>query len=103
MKIHKEGHKIIMTEILLFLCLYILSSNYFSITSTKVILTISIFILLFTLYFFRVIKRNFDKEKNFIYAPCDGKIVVIENTLENEYYDKMKIQCVHLQIKHQKN
>ena len=92
MKIHKEGHKIIMTEILLFLCLYILSSNYFSITSTKVILTISIFILLFTIYFFRVIKRNFDKEKNFIYAPCDGKIVVIENTLENEYYDKMKIQ-----------
>ena len=92
MKIHKEGHKIIMTEIIFFLCLYILSSNYFSITSTKVILTISIFILLFTLYFFRVIKRNFDKEKNFIYAPCDGKIVVIENTLENEYYDKMKIQ-----------
>ena len=80
-----------MTEILL-LCLYILSSNYFSITVTKVIFTISIFILLFTIYFFRVIKRNFDKEKNFIYAPCDGKVVVIENTLENEYYNKMKIQ-----------
>ena len=92
MKIHREGHKIIITEILLFLCLYILSSNYFSITVTKVILTISIFILLFTIYFFRVIKRNFSREKNFIYAPCDGKIVVIENTLENEYYDKMKIQ-----------
>ena len=92
MKIHKEGRKIIMTEILLFLCLYIFSLNYFSIIVTKIILTISIFILLFTTYFFRVIKRNFTREKNLIYAPCDGKIVVIENTLENEYYNKMKIQ-----------
>lgn len=92
MKIHKEGHKIIMTEILLFLCLYILSSNYFSILATKVILTISIFILLSTLYFFRIIKRNFQKEKNVIYAPCDGRVVVIEKTSENEYYNEMKIQ-----------
>ena len=92
MKIHKEGHKIIITEILLFLCLYILSSNYFSIIATKVILIILIFTLLSTLYFFRIIKRNFKREKNVIYAPCDGKIVVIENTLENEYYNKMKIQ-----------
>tara|TARA_Y100001933_G_scaffold263564_1_gene325530 strand:+ start:465 stop:1112 length:648 start_codon:yes stop_codon:yes gene_type:complete len=92
MKIHKEGHKIIVTEILLFLSLYILSSNYFSILATKVILTISIFILLSTLYFFRIIKRNFKKEKNVIYAPCDGKVVVIEKTSENEYYNEMKIQ-----------
>ena len=92
MKIHKEGHKIIVTEILLFLSLYILSSNYFSILATKVILTISIFILLSTLYFFRIIKRNFKKEKNVIYAPCDGKVVVIEKTFENEYYNEMKIQ-----------
>ena len=92
MKIHKEGHKIIVTEILLFLSLYILSSNYFSILATKVILTISIFILLSILYFFRIIKRNFKKEKNVIYAPCDGKVVVIEKTSENEYYNEMKIQ-----------
>ena len=92
MKIHKEGHKIIMNEILLFLFLYILSSNYFSVLATKVILTISIFILLSTLYFFRIIKRNFKKEKNVIYAPCDGRVVVIEKTSENEYYNEMKIQ-----------
>ena len=92
MKIHKEGHKIIVTEILLFLSLYILSSNYFSILATKVILTISIFILLSIFYFFRIIKRNFKKEKNVIYAPCDGKVVVIEKTSENEYYNEMKIQ-----------
>lgn len=92
MKIHKEGRKIIIAEILLIFCLYIVSSNYFSIITTKVILIISIFILLSTLYFFRIIKRNFNRDKNVVYAPCDGKIVVIENTLENEYYNKIKLQ-----------
>ncbi len=92
MKIHREGRKIIIAEILLILCLYILSSNYFSIITTKVILIISIFVLLSTLYFFRIIKRNFNRDKNVVYAPCDGKIVVIEDTLENEYYNKIKLQ-----------
>jgi|TARA_B100001093_G_scaffold520485_1_gene616602 phosphatidylserine decarboxylase len=92
MKIHKEGRKIIIAEILLILCLYILSSNYFSIITTKVILIISIFVLLSTLYFFRIIKRNFNRDENIVYAPCDGKIVVIENTLENEYYNEIKLQ-----------
>ena len=92
MKIHKEGRKIIIAEILFILSLYILSSNYFSIITTNVILIISIFILLSTLYFFRIIKRNFNRDENVVYAPCDGKIVVIENTLENEYYNKIKLQ-----------
>jgi len=92
MKIHREGRKIIIAEILLILLLYILSSNYFSIITTKVILIISIFVLLSTLYFFRIIKRKFNRNKNVVYAPCDGKIVVIEDTLENEYYNKIKLQ-----------
>ena len=48
--------------------------------------------LLFFIYFFRVPKRNFNIVDGNIYAPCDGKVVVIEETRENEFFKDNRIQ-----------
>ena len=69
---------------------------YFSCTlenqAIDVLFLIIIFIFLVTLFFFRIPKRNFERKEGVIYAPCDGKVVVIEETTETEFYKDKKIQ-----------
>jgi phosphatidylserine decarboxylase len=45
-----------------------------------------------TLNFFRIPKREFERKEGVVYAPCDGKVVVIEETTEQEYYKDKRIQ-----------
>jgi phosphatidylserine decarboxylase len=45
-----------------------------------------------TLNFFRIPKRKFERKEGIVYAPCDGKVVVIEETEETEYYKDKRIQ-----------
>ena len=45
-----------------------------------------------SVYFFRIPKREFKRKKGVIYAPCDGKVVVIEETTEDEFYKDKRIQ-----------
>ncbi|MBH70747.1 MAG: phosphatidylserine decarboxylase family protein [Flavobacteriales bacterium] len=101
MKIHKEGYKILKNEILVYFSVNILILIYLNFQAKEQILFSEIFIktglfflpiILFSLFFFRIPKRNFDQHKNKIYAPCDGKVVVIEKTEEKEFYKENKIQ-----------
>lgn len=91
MKIHKEGYKTIRNEVITLLLINFLiylifyeALQYFAIGSS-IILALSI-------YFFRVPNRIFKKNNNAIYSPCDGRIVVIEETLENEFFNDKRIQ-----------
>ncbi len=91
MKLHKESTKTIIIELIILslvnLILFIFLSEYFN-----VILLLSFLILIFTMFFFRVPKRKFERKENIVYAPCDGKIVVIEETIEKEFYKNKRIQ-----------
>ena len=89
-KIHKEGRSIIINQFILLIIIGIISkfnSNFLNYT-----LPIFLFFILFTLYFFRVPKRVFNVVESNIYAPCDGKVVVIEETEETEYFKDRRIQ-----------
>lgn len=44
------------------------------------------------LWFFRIPKRNYTKGGNLMIAPADGKVVVIEETEENEYFKDRRLQ-----------
>ena len=91
MKIHKEGYKSLINEIVILLCLALLS--YFSNNKIiEILFIILLLIFLITVYFFRVPSRFFPRKDNVIYAPCDGKVVVIEETLEKEFYKNKRIQ-----------
>jgi phosphatidylserine decarboxylase len=91
MKLHKEGYKSLRNEIIILTVL-----AYFSLILSNQIINILFVIMLFifviTLNFFRIPKRAFERKNNIIYAPCDGKVVVIEETTENEYYKDKRIQ-----------
>ena len=86
MKIHKEGRKIILIEIA------ILTLIWYFFPELNILLVILILFTMLTIYFFRVPNRELNIKENYIYAPCDGKIVVIEKTVENEYYKDKRIQ-----------
>lgn len=92
MKIHKEGHKILWTLAGGLLVLNIIATLYF-----KDLLwffgLISLFIFGIVLQFFRNPRREIViPDDNIIYAPADGKIVVMEEVNETEYFNDKRLQ-----------
>jgi phosphatidylserine decarboxylase len=91
--IHKEGRRI---SAMVFVILAILNATIVYFTRAPIWISIPLIIasLLcwgFILRFFRDPKRKVPKE-GFIYSPADGKVVVIEETTENEYFRDERIQ-----------
>jgi len=92
MKLHKEGIKILRNEILIFAILNYLAYSYFPIVLAYFTTGLTAFFFIMSLNFFRVPKRVFERKDGVVYSPCDGKIVVIEETTENEFYKDKRIQ-----------
>ena len=94
MHYHKEGYKIILISalliILLDIAIFIFLSNY---PVLKLVLAIGIIILLIIIVqFFRVPHRKVVLNDELIFAGADGKIVVIEEVFESEYFKDNRIQ-----------
>jgi phosphatidylserine decarboxylase len=94
MTIHREGYTILGVTTTLLLLLN-LAAWYFSggsqiIMLPTVIITIVLFLLV--LQFFRVPERNFVQSEKLVIAPADGKVVVIEETYEPEYFKDKRLQ-----------
>ena len=88
---HKEGSKIILITLLLVVGVIFLS-DFISITWLKnAVLILAIFFLVMVLQFFRNPKRDVDNSDNHILAPVDGKVVVIEEVFEPEYFKDKRL------------
>jgi len=95
MTIHKEGYKTIAWSAIIFGILNILSFYFISFPTPVISLLIFIVTLglfLFIVSFFRIPNRNFTVSENAIVAPCDGKVVVIEEVQADEYFSDRRIQ-----------
>jgi phosphatidylserine decarboxylase len=94
MKIHKAGYRIIaLTTLVLFalaMMVYYIFSPWIYICYPLYVL--GILVLFFTVRFFRYPDRNIEIDRNAIYAPADGKIVVIEELMENKYLHENRVQ-----------
>jgi phosphatidylserine decarboxylase len=94
MAIHKEGYKILAVGFIILLVLNIIADIIWSENSlvkwTFVILSFLLYI--FILFFFRLPARNLDPDPGLIYSPADGKVVVIEETVEKEYFKDTRLQ-----------
>ena len=90
--IHKEGYRIIFTTIVILLGLnYAIA--YFSIEwLNTVTLTASIIFFFLILQFFRNPMRKVTASENEVVAPADGKVVVIEEVEETEYFKDKRLQ-----------
>lgn len=94
MAIHKEGYKILAIGFLILLILNIASMIIWSDNSLAkwIFFLCSALIYIFILFFFRLPVRHLEPDPGLIFAPADGKVVVIEETDENEYFRDKRLQ-----------
>src|SRR5690554_134622 len=90
---HKEGHKIILSSLVLVIAIA-LAANFLVENEMTRQLMVVFFIILFLLIlqFFRNPKRNFNPNENEVLSPVDGKVVVIEEVFEKEYFQEKRLQ-----------
>jgi phosphatidylserine decarboxylase len=90
---HKEGTKTIVLGIIFTATVLLLSDRFIDTNWIKMALQLSAFlILIIILQFFRNPKRTVSINENQILAPVDGKVVVIEEVYEGEYYKDKRLQ-----------
>ncbi len=92
MKIHKEGHTILIS-----LGFFLIVINLVMLWLMPIALIVSsissVVAFLLVLQFFRNPTREIlIADNNIVYAPADGKIVTIEETQENEYFNDKRLQ-----------
>jgi len=90
---HKEGYKIIFISLVSFIAAIILIDKFIDISWLKMALQIVVlFFFVMILQFFRNPKRIVSLNENHIIAPVDGKVVVIEEVFEAEYFKDKRLQ-----------
>ncbi len=95
MTIHREGYRTIGIAALIFGVLNVLSFTFISAEMNWLSLSIfavTLFILLFLISFFRIPERKLTINENQIICPADGKVVVIEERIDEEYFNDKRIQ-----------
>ena len=90
---HKEGYKIILNSFLIVTTI-VLFVEYAIETFwiEKLLQLTSIIVLVLVLQFFRNPKRETLVNENHIISPVDGKVVVIEEVFEKEYFKDKRLQ-----------
>jgi phosphatidylserine decarboxylase len=94
MKFHKEGYPSLFIAILFSAVIIFIANHFFhefAIAQWFAYL-LSAFVVITILQFFRDPKREFTINENQIIAPADGKVVVIEETEEAEYFKGKRLQ-----------
>ena len=90
---HKEGAKIILSALAVTVVVVLLAEKYIaSYWLLKFIEIFSIVFLILILQFFRNPKRPVDAADHVVIAPVDGKVVVIEEVYEPEYFKDKRLQ-----------
>ena len=94
MYIHKEGYS---TLLILIIVLVAINFGVYCVLCDEdvvqiVLASASIIFFLMVASFFRNPKRKLLQNDEMIVSPCDGKVVVIEETEESEYFKDRRIQ-----------
>ena len=95
---HKEGFKIILVTLFIVIGVSLIAHYFVDILWLKKgIQLLAIVFLIAILQFFRNPKRVTPRNDQHIIAPVDGKVVVIEEVFENEYFnDKVRMVSVFM-------
>lgn len=95
MTIHKEGYKSIAIGVFIFAVINLLSFYFVSYSLpwlSWLIFIATLVTLLFLISFFRVPARRLTVDGNSIICPADGKVVVIEEITDVEYFKDKRLQ-----------
>ncbi|WP_298498580.1 phosphatidylserine decarboxylase family protein [uncultured Algibacter sp.] len=90
---HKEGHKIIIITLIIVVAGFLLIDSFIDIIwlRTSIMIVLLIFLILI-LQFFRNPKRLTHLNDGQVISPVDGKVVVIEEVFEKEYFKDKRLQ-----------
>ena len=90
---HREGYKIIVFTFLIVLLGILLSERLIELYWLQKGIQITLlFFLIIVLQFFRNPNRNTVLNDNHLLAPVDGKVVIIEEVFEKEYFKDQRLQ-----------
>ncbi|HKO78464.1 MAG TPA: phosphatidylserine decarboxylase family protein [Flavobacterium sp.] len=90
---HKEGTQSILFGTIFTAIVCLVSDRFIQTEWIKMTLEIAaLLLLIIILQFFRNPKRTVEINENHIIAPVDGKVVVIEEVFETEYFKDKRIQ-----------
>ena len=95
MTIHREGYQSIAITAVLFGIINVASFSFLGDLIpwlTIVIFGFTLIVLLFIISFFRMPNRQLTINDNQIISPADGKVVVIEEIIDEEYFKDKRIQ-----------
>lgn len=95
MRIHKEGYKPIAIAAIIFAIFTLLSFKLIFIYAewlSWLIVIILFGLLLFIISFFRIPNRKLTMDAGKVIAPADGKVVVIEEMFDEEYFKEKRLQ-----------
>ena len=90
---HKEGHRIILATLFIVVAVF-LATEYVTTNAIAqyIIYGVTFAFLIIILQFFRNPKRTTIQNEAHIIAPVDGKVVVIEEVFEKEYFKDKRLQ-----------
>ena len=90
---HREGSRIIMNSFILAAIITVLAEYKISIEWLKMLIQITtLVLLLLVLQFFRNPKRTTPKNEKHLISPVDGKVVIVEEVFEKEYFKDTRLQ-----------
>lgn len=93
MRIHREGRGIIATLTFIIFAVNVPLFMYMPNWVGAITLVLSAALLVFVTYFFRNPTRIVEvTDENLLIAPADGRVVVVEPTVENEYFHERRLQ-----------
>ncbi|WP_188934281.1 phosphatidylserine decarboxylase family protein [Puia dinghuensis] len=95
MTIHREGYMSIAIGALAFAVLNLISFYFISAHAawlSGLIFLVTLGLLLFLISFFRIPRRNLSTGDDLIVCPADGKVVVIEEVVDEEYFKDKRLQ-----------
>ena len=92
-RIHREGRGIIATLTLIIFAVNVPLFMYMPNWVGAITLVLCAALLVFVTYFFRNPTRIVEvSDENLLIAPADGRVVVVEPTIENEYFHERCLQ-----------
>ncbi|PKQ43650.1 phosphatidylserine decarboxylase family protein [Confluentibacter flavum] len=90
---HKEGYKIILATFAFVIISILLIDKFIKIHWLQITIMIVLMgFLILILQFFRNPKRKTSSNDNQVVSPVDGKVVVIEEVFENEFFKDKRLQ-----------
>jgi len=90
---HNEGHKIIIIATTIVVAAVLLIDSFIAISWLRMLLQIAFLVLfILILQFFRNPKRHTNLDDKTVVSPVDGKVVVIEEVEETEYFKDKRLQ-----------